>query len=110
MRLSTNLLLAASLLIGLSAGCATGGYNGVYTSVYTSATVFSKPPVYSYPGWPGYYAYGPPYLYRGYGFGPYPGPLFRVPPYPRFSHPGHRAIPPQFRSGPRWGGPRHFRR
>jgi hypothetical protein len=107
MRLSRTFLLAASLLIALGAGCATGGYSGVYTS----ATVFSGPPVYGYPGWPGYYGYGPPYFYRGYGFGPYPGPYFGVPHrYPRFSHPGHRVIPPQFRSGPRWGGPRHFRR
>src|SRR5688500_8703217 len=105
MQLSKTLLLAALFFVVASLGCATeGGYSGGYTS----ATIVSGPPVYGYPGWPGYYAYGPPSPYRGVGR--HPGAYFGGPRrYPRFSHPGYRPIPPQFRSGPRWGGPRHFR-
>jgi hypothetical protein len=100
MLLTRALLVAVWVGVLALAGCATGkGYSGVYASG-------------GYYGGPGYYPYGPSYLYPyPYAFGPYPDPYFGSPyRYPRFGYPGYRAYPRPFGYGPRWGGKGRFRR
>jgi len=103
MLLTRVLIFTASLSLLTIAGCAGGGF-------YTGGAVTMGPGAYGYPAWPG--DVGPPYVYGPsfYGGWASPGPFFGPPLHSRAFYPGYRYYPRAFGYGPRWGGPRHFRR
>jgi hypothetical protein len=103
MMFTRALFLAASLSLLVISGCAGG------TGFYTGGDVYVGS-AYGYPAWPG--DIGPPYLYGLplYGGWAPPGPFIGPPVHPRAFYRGYRHYPRAFGDGPRWGGPRHFRR
>ena len=97
------IVIACSSLLTI-AGCAGG------SGFYSGGAVYMETGAYGYAGWRGDlgppYFYGPP-LYSGWAS---PGPFFGPSIHPRAFYPGYRHYPRAFGYGPRWGGPRHFRR